>query len=167
MLSEKINPEAVRAIASGVKKDIEAEMAGMKKDIEAEMAGVKKNTTHVGQIILSTTLNTADKVKNIYGGNWEAFGAGQILVGAGGGFTAGQTGGEYSHTLTINEMPSHMHSSRMHNTNGAGRNDLNLVKDDPGKGLTVGDSGTSAAGGGQPHNNMQPYVVVYMWRRVS
>ena len=167
MLSEKINPEAVRAIASGVKKDIEAEMAGMKKDIEAEMAGVKKNTTHVGQIILSTTLNTADKVKNIYGGNWEAFGAGRVLVGAGGGFTAGQTGGEYNHTLTINEMPSHMHSSRMHNTNGAGVNYLNVEKTDPGMGLTVGNEGTSAAGGGQPHNNMQPYVVVYMWRRVA
>ena len=167
MLSEKINPEAVRAIASGVKKDIEAEMAGMKKDIEAEMAGVKKNTTHVGQIILSTTLNTADKVKNIYGGNWEAFGAGRVLVGAGGNFTAGSTGGEYVHTLTTNEMPSHTHSSSMHNTNGAGVNYLNVQKADPGMGLTTGNTVTTAAGGGQPHNNMQPYVVVYMWRRVS
>ena len=166
MLSEKINPEAVRAIASGVKKDIEvemagvkkdieAEMAGMKKDIEAEMAGVKKNTTHVGQIILSTTLNTADKVKNIYGGNWEAFGAGRVLVGAGGRFTAGQTGGEYEHTLTVNEMPSHSHSSNSLGSQYDGGANFNQT------------SGTSAAGGGQPHNNMQPYVVVYMWRRIS
>lgn len=155
MLSEKINS------------------ASLKKDIEDFVKGLvnSKPVTHVGQIILSTTLNTADKVKNIYGGNWEAFGAGEVLVGAGsnGGrrFTAGSTGGEYVHTLTVNEMPSHMHSSRMHNTNGTGVNYLNVKEDDPGMGLTVGGEGTTAAGGGGAHNNMQPYVVVYMWRRVS
>lgn len=153
MLSEKINPEAVRAIASEI------------------ASGMKKNLTHVGQIILSTTLNTADKVNNLYGGEWEPFGAGQVLVGAGanGGrnFTAGSTGGEYEHTLTTDEMPSHTHSSSMHNTDGAGYNYLNVQKADPGTGLTVGNTSTGSAGGGRPHNNMQPYVVVYMWRRVA
>lgn len=170
MHSEKIN-------SASLKKDIEdfvkINSASLKKEIEDFVKGLvnSKSVTHVGQIILSTTLNTADKVKNIYGGNWEAFGAGKVLVGAGsnGGrsFTAGSTGGEYAHTLTVNEMPSHMHSSRMHNTNGAGINYLNVKKEDPGMGLTVGNEGTSAAGGGGAHNNMQPYVVVYMWRRVS
>ena len=170
MHSEKINSAAL-------KKDIEnfvkINSASLKKEIEDFVKGLvnSKPVTHVGQIILSTTLNTADKVKNIYGGTWEAFGAGKVLVGAGsnGGrsFTAGSTGGEYAHTLTVNEMPSHMHSSRMHNTNGAGVNYLNVQKTDAGMGLTVGNEGTTAAGGGGAHNNMQPYVVVYMWRRVS
>lgn len=155
MLSEKINS------------------ASLKKDIEDFVKELVKSTpvTHVGQIILSTTLNTADKVKNIYGGKWEPFGAGKVLVGAGsnGGrsFTAGSTGGEYEHTLTTNEMPSHTHSSSMHNTDGAGVNYLNVQKADPGMGLTTGNTGTTAAGGGHAHNNMQPYVVVYMWRRVA
>lgn len=157
MLSEKINPEAVRAIASEIASEI--------------ASGMKKNLTHVGQIILSTTLNTADKVNNLYGGEWEPFGAGQVLVGAGanGGrnFTAGSTGGEYEHTLTTNEMPSHTHSSSMHNTDGDGHTYLNVQKADLGTGLTVGNTGTGSAGGGRPHNNMQPYVVVYMWRRVA
>lgn len=170
MHSEKTNTAAL-------KKDIEdfvkINSASLKKEIEDFVKGLvnSKPVTHVGQIILSTTLNTADKVKNIYGGNWEAFGAGKVLVGAGsnGGrsFTAGSTGGEYEHTLTEAEMPSHSHSSSMHNTNGAGVNYLNVKKEDPGLGLTTGYTGTTAAGGGRAHNNMQPYVVVYMWRRVS
>ena len=170
MQSEKINTAAL-------KKDIEdfvkGNSASLKKEIEDFVKGLvnSKPVTHVGQIILSTTLNTSDKVKNIYGGTWEAFGAGKVLVGAGsnGGrnFTAGSTGGEYAHTLTINEMPDHNHSSIMHNTNGAGINYLNVKKEDPGMGLTTGNTTTTSAGGGGSHNNMQPYVVVYMWRRVS
>ena len=144
MLSEKVNPAA---------------------------SGFGKGSTHIGQIILSTTLDTVDKVIELYDGEWEPFGAGQVLVGAGsnGGrsFTAGSTGGEYTHTLTTNEMPSHNHSSQMHNKDGTGVNWLNVQKTDPGMGLTTGYEITTAAGGGQAHNNMQPYVVVYMWRRVS
>ena len=177
MLSEKFNP----AVKAEIKDEINAvkdEINAVKDETKTEINAVKdaindvtRHTTHVGQIILSTTLNTAAKVKNIYGGNWEPFGAGKVLIGAGsnGGrnFTAGSTGGEYTHTLTTNEMPSHNHSSIMHNTNGAGINYLNVQKTDPGMGLTTGYEITTAAGGGQAHNNMQPYVVVYMWRRVS
>ena len=144
MLSEKINPAA---------------------------SGFGKGSTHIGQIILSTTLDTVDKVIELYDGEWEPFGAGQVLVGAGsnGGrsFTAGSTGGEYEHTLTIDEMPAHSHSSSMHNKDGAGHNHLNLESAAPGTGLTTGNTGTTAAGGGQPHNNMQSFVVVYMWHIVA
>ena len=144
MLSEKVNPAA---------------------------SGFGKGTTHIGQIILSTTLDTVDKVIELYDGEWEPFGAGQVLVGAGTNgnksFTAGNTGGEYEHTLTVDEMPSHTHTSRMHNRNGAGIGSGNLEDAAPGTGTAVGNNNTSAAGGGQPHNNMQPYVVVYMWHRVA
>ena len=178
MLSEKFNPAEkaeIKAEINAVKDETKAEINAVKNETKAEISAVKdeikRATSHVGQIILSTTLNTADKVKNIYGGNWEAFGAGKVLIGAGsnGGrsFTAGSTGGEYTHTLTTNEMPSHNHSSIMHNTKGTGINYLNVMKDDPGMGLTTGYEITTAAGGGGAHNNMQPYVVVYMWRRVS
>ena len=174
MLSEKFNPSVkaeINAEINAVKDEINAVKNETKAEINAVKDEIKRTTSHVGQIILSTTLNTADKVKNVYGGNWEAFGAGKVLVGAGsnGGrsFTVGSTGGEYTHTLTTNEMPSHNHSSIMHNTNGAGVNYLNVKKEDPGMGLTTGYEITTAAGGGQAHNNMQPYVVVYMWRRVS
>lgn len=170
MHSEKINSAAL-------KKDIEdfvkINSASLKKDIEDFVKELVKSTpvTHVGQIILSTTLNTADKVKNIYGGTWEAFGAGKVLVGAGsnGGrnFTAGSTGGEYEHTLTINEMPSHTHTVTDWWFKRNEGDQLGNTHGDELLGNSYSTETTSAAGGGRPHNNMQPYVVVYMWRRVA
>ena len=177
MLSEKFNP----AVKAEIKAEINAvkdEINAVKDETKAEINAVKgaindvtRHTTHVGQIILSTTLNTAAKVKNIYGGNWEAFGAGKVLIGAGsnGGrsFTAGSTGGEYTHTLTINEMPSHTHTVTDRYFKRNEGDQLGNTHGDELLGNTYTTSTTSAAGGGQAHNNMQPYVVVYMWRRVS
>lgn len=79
-------------------------------------------------------------------------------------FTAGAMGGEYKHTLTINEMPSHRHKYT-----------LAYGGNDPANGLSYGNtvSGTfdgsfiQYAGGGASHNNTQPYTVVYKWHRVS
>ena len=167
MLSEKFNP--------AVKAEINAEINAVKDETKAEInavkAEIKRTTTHVGQIILSTTLNTADKVKNIYGGNWEAFGAGKVLIGAGsnGGrsFTAGSTGGEYEHTLTINEMPSHTHTVTDWYFKRNEGDQLGNTHGDELLGNTHTTNTTSASGSGRAHNNMQPYVVVYMWRRVS
>ena len=147
MLSEKINPAA---------------------------SGFGKGTTHIGQIILSTTLDTVDKVIELYDGEWEPFGAGQVLVGAGTipatkegeedrVFTAGNTGGEYEHTLTTDEMPAHTHHEHGLGSQGGGGATFNYPG---GYGYYWGNT-TDPAGGGQPHNNMQPYVVVYMWHRVA
>ena len=140
MLSEKINPAA---------------------------SGFGKGSTHIGQIILSTTLDTVDKVIELYDGEWEPFGAGQVLVGAGsnGGrsFTAGSTGGEYEHTRTVDEMPAHGHSGKCLGGQAGGGATFNY----PGGYGYYWNNNTGSAGGGNPHNNMQPYVVVYMWHRVA
>lgn len=70
----------------------------------------------VGSIYMS--VNSANP-STFFGGTWEAFGQGRVLIGAGEGtdansvkktFTGGATGGEYEHTLTVGEMPSHSHS---------------------------------------------------------
>ena len=71
----------------------------------------------VGSIYIS--MNSADP-STLFGGTWEAFGQGRVLIGAGTGddgstslsFTAGGTGGEYKHDLLTGEMPSHTHSFR-------------------------------------------------------
>lgn len=81
--------------------------------------------------------------------------------------TIGNTGGEKTHKLTINEMPSHNHLTRAATPGSASGFGDGFV------GLTNSYSqdsnfSTGNSGGGKEHNNMQPYQVVgYMWIRKS
>ena len=116
----------------------------------------------VGAIYLST-VNT--NPGTLFGGVWEQI-KDTFLLTAGDTYTAGDTGGEATHTLTIDEIPSHQHTITV-NTNGNpdGWNDS-------GRSYWSNQWGssnpkTSLEGGGQAHNNMPPYLVVYAWRRVS
>jgi hypothetical protein len=97
-------------------------------------------------------------------GTWAAFGAGRVLVGLDAGDvdfdTVEETGGAKTHTLTVNEIPAHTHSVP---NSGAQNNSFD-------SGTTVGNdvTGTSGStGGGAAHNNLQPYIVVYMWKRTA
>jgi hypothetical protein len=97
-------------------------------------------------------------------GTWTAFAAGRVLVGLNSGDTdfdtAEETGGAKTHTLTVDEMPAHTHSVP---NSGSQNNSFD-------SGTTVGNdvTGTSGStGGGQAHNNLQPYIVVYMWKRTA
>ena len=96
------------------------------------------------------------------GGTWTAL-TGRVLVGAGTDFPAGTTGGEATHTLTVEEMPTHTHPSTTPNTiqnTATGSSAYGYIGDG-----SYTNSGTS--GGGAAHNNMPPYLSVYMWERVS
>lgn len=123
-------------------------------------------TSYVGMIIHSTTLDTEAKVIAIYGGtSWSKL-EGRVLVGEGTldanhVYTAGSTGGEAEHTLTIAEMPAHTHpNTTLRN------NTQTFIQGGSGNWLgCTGPSGSS--GGGQPHNIMQPYKVVYIWERTA
>lgn len=162
----------------------------------------------VGSIYMSVN-NT--NPGTLFGGTWVTWGAGRVPVSVNtsdGDFsTVEKTGGEKTHTLSIDEMPSHKHSTTVkvteksligtvHNFAGQGA--------DWGPGNTVtgicsalGDdsayypSGTKKttkykdgfkinathshaasatmenAGGGNAHNNMQPYITCYMWKRIE
>lgn len=115
---------------------------------------------------------------NLFGGTWTSFGEGRTLIGAGTGtdangkqmtFTAGATGGEYSHQLTVNEMPSHNHSPsstgkvQLANLGGGSY----VVADLSQKGNTNWAYKTASTGGNQAHSLMGPYIVGYMWRRIG
>ena len=118
----------------------------------------------VGDIYITT--NSASPA-SIFGGTWEQI-KDRFLLAAGTSYTAGSTGGEATHKLTIAEMPRHAH-------NTAGNN-----KDDNAPEfyafVNAGTNNTSTrawyamsnyVGQDQPHNNMPPYLTVYMWRRVA
>lgn len=133
----------------------------------------------VGAIYLS--VNDTDPA-TLFGGTWERISQGRFLIGAGANvanttdywgsyaagaenFPAGEMGGEVTHTLTVDEMPSHAHAERLEwsNTKAWG-----LTGTGQGANAVV-DQGTAteATGGGKPHNNLPPYLVVFMWKRVS
>ena len=124
-------------------------------------------TYPVGSIYISTS-STNPSV--IYGGTWERYGQGKTLVGLNESesefSTVNKIGGEKTHTLTISEMPRHTHSLYMN----SGTDDLSrgfwLVQD----AVPVSTSRaniTEYEGWSQPHNNLQPYITVYMWKRIS
>ena len=164
----------------------------------------------VGSIYMSVN-NTNPSV--LVGGTWEQL-KDKFLLASGDTYTAGNTGGEATHTLTTNEMPSHSHIQDSHNhTQNAHRHRANnedttrkiLVADKnvfitakreytaqtTGTGLyyveadanttiseydylantTATNNSTTAinqnTGGGQAHNNMPPYLSVYMWKRTA
>jgi len=101
-------------------------------------------------------------------GTWAAFGAGRVIVGlnaADSDFdTAQETGGAKTHTLSVSEIPSHTHTSSLR---GNGEDELQSIpsaSDNTDPSLTMT---TNATGGGGAHNNLQPYIVAYMWRRTA
>lgn len=96
----------------------------------------------------------------LFGGTWELL-KDRFLLGAGGTYGVGATGGEATHTLTIAEMPSHKHYMRV----AGGGNNYEGVTIGPG--AYTSNEDTSEKGDGQPHNNMPPYLAVYMWKRTA
>ena len=110
----------------------------------------------------------------MYGGNGQTTFAlpdfrGKVPMHVGAGFTQGQTGGEQAHTVTLQEMPQHIHFAQAYSQNGdsvapAGGvlgTVSSLYAGFGGAGQTTLAPGTIGnVGGSQPHNNMQPYLVL-------
>ena len=113
----------------------------------------------IGAIYLSVNnTNPAD----LFGGTWEQI-KDTFLLAAGDTYSAGSTGGEATHTLTVDEMPSHNHGFKTIEKKAAsGTNYSRFASDGDAVGSVITETG-----GGQAHNNMPPYLAVFMWQRVS
>ena len=129
----------------------------------------------VGAIFTTVTAyaNSAAVVSAIGGTTWVAFGAGKVLVGLDSGDadfdTVEETGGAKTdaHTLSIAEMPSHTHT--IHDTNHTQTPDsTDTTASEYGQyGATSGTSAATGGGGAHTHDIVQPYIVVYMWKRTA
>ena len=98
-------------------------------------------------------------------GTWAAYGGGRVMVGvhSSGTFDGlNETGGAETHTLSVAELPSHTHSF----ADNTGTTNVSI--DDISHTIANRVTGTTGAtGGGAAHNNIQPYITVYMWKRTG
>lgn len=117
----------------------------------------------IGSIYLS--LNDINPNK-LFGGTWERI-KGKTLVGVDESDidfkTSKLIGGEKTHKLTINEMPSHKHGVNGYwGTTGGGQ--IRVGELNAGNLVT---NNTTMSGGDQAHNNMQPYYTCFIWYRTA
>lgn len=114
------------------------------------------------------TLSVDTDPATLWGGTWERLEEGRTLIAAGSTYTAGSTGGEATHTLINSEIPSHNHAIWYPNE-GAGNNSAQIGYPSVASKSTYYAVGsyTGDAGGGKAHNNMPPYLAVYIWHRIG
>lgn len=125
----------------------------------------------VGSIYISAADTSPS---TLFGGTWEQI-KDTFLLAAGNTYTAGATGGEATHTLTVDEMPIHNHDMFFYSEGG------NIVagNDYVGERAVPLDHAVTSRetywqrifqaqmGGSQSHNNMPPYLAVYVWKRTA
>lgn len=143
-----------------------------------ELADIINKIYPVGSIYMSATLSTAAAVSAALGGTWVAWGAGRVPVGVDTSDvdfdTAEETGGEKTHTLTVTEMPSHDHNvtkSGVANSNlvlmAAAWDVFGAAGNATGSGNWLWNKGVPPQGGDGAHNNLQPYITCYMYKRIA
>lgn len=154
------------------KQYVDNQLGGLRNTVNTlteKFASIIDIVYPVGSIYMS--VNAADPSKLFSGTSWEKL-EGRFLLGSSSTYKPGSTGGEATHTLTANEMPEHAH----YMASGNGGSDDTWTPD---AGLYLVDSVTQAkntfwaqlgmnnAGGSAAHNNMPPYLVVNMWKRIN
>ena len=137
----------------------------------------------IGSIYISTA---STNPSTFFGGTWVAYSQGRVLVGkatSGTFATAGATGGEETHSLTVAELASHSHTTEAHthavplglttdettaldNIEKVAAGPLNQTSTDS-LNVSSASPSTNSTGSGSAHNNLQPYIVVYMWERTA
>lgn len=104
--------------------------------------------------------------QTLFGGTWTQI-QGRFLIGAGTVYPAGSTGGEATHTLTKDEIPDHTHTFKYTGQSVTiGVNSISL-REAASNQYNAYSGGQSSNCGGGAHNNMPPYMAVYMWYRTK
>jgi uncharacterized coiled-coil DUF342 family protein len=130
----------------------------------------------VGSIYISTNANFNPQTS--WGGTWVKTANGRCLIGANSTYPLGSTGGEAEHTLTDSEMPIHRHGAGRYTgfeLTNAGIRGADSSSQPLEQALIANTNSTTysnkletnTAGLGLAHNNMQPYLAVYIWERTA
>lgn len=128
---------------------------------------MQQRTYPVGEIYMTRQNGNPSSLLGF--GTWERYAQGRVLTGfdeADASFNAlDKTGGAKTHVLTEAEMPSHRHQLPFNPNNHTGGGGAQ----DGGEGTAnyTNSSLTNFTGGGQAHNNLQPYVTIFMWKRTA
>lgn len=125
----------------------------------------------IGSIHMSVN---SENPSTYFGGTWVSWGSGQVPVGVDTSdsdfSTVEKTGGEKTHKLTINEMPSHYHRTDGdggHYGWGGNPEGWAWAGDEGGFATNLYNVNTGISGGDKSHNNLQPYITCYMWKRTE
>ena len=138
---------------------------------------VLDNVYPVGSIYMNVNSTNPG---TLFGGTWEQI-QGRFLLGMSSSYPAGSQGGETEHTLSANEIPNHSHNFSYQETNqnksfsGYTVNKIGtaypgLLGVNMALGADWSSAGTltlGSVGGDQAHNNMPPYLSVYIWKRTA
>ena len=165
--SERTDSQIVSAISSslveGENVSIDTSTANEIK-LNYNLTSVLDEIYPIGSIYISAS---STDPQSLFGGIWVSFGQGRCLVGLDSNDTDFNTteaiGGEKNVALTKDQLPSHHHGfTPEYIANGnAHRGELSPSS------FSIDSPTTSSAGGNQAHNNMQPYIVVSMWKRTG
>lgn len=157
----------------------------IKAYVDAAITTAKAALYPIGSIYFATVSTNPGTLLGF--GTWTAWGAGRVPVGINASDTdfdtVEETGGTKTHTLTSDEMPIHTHTQNAH-SHGAPSGTTHFWAYDTtaNENYTQFGSGTHSAvktatasatatnnntGGGAAHNNLQPYIVCYMWKRTA
>lgn len=139
-------------------------------DIQNAVSNTWAKIYPVGAIYMSVSQTNPS---TLFGGTWVAWGSGRVPVGVNASdssFNAAEkTGGEKAHSLTVGEMPNH-DGHVLYNGNwtilsqyGTQYSSRPYRKEASNEIVPNGQK----LGGGAAHNNLQPYITCYMWKRTA
>ena len=146
-------------------------------DANVNVVEVLKKAYPIGSVYINAS-NATNPASLLGFGTWSAFGAGKVMVGLDAGDTsfdtAGETGGVKSVTLTSAQsgLPAHFHGNKVGGSAGGdsffiGYTGGGITDNSAGGGNKVPTQNNTAQNASESHTNLQPYIVVYFWKRTA
>ncbi len=146
-------------------------------DANVNVIEVLKKAYPIGSVYINAS-NATNPASLLGFGTWSAFGAGKVMVGLDAGDTsfdtAGETGGVKSVTLTSAQsgLPAHFHGNKVGGSAGGdsffiGYAGGGITDNSAGGGNKVPTQNNTAQNASESHTNLQPYIVVYFWKRTA